>query len=221
MEVSNYPQYINLELTARCNKSCSFCPTQQYLLYKKMGHSGHIDIELVKKVPDEIPKGTNVSFHKDGEVLLYPKLEEALDIMHHHFTHFCTNGVLLDKMASKLIGKVDLITYSVWDDETTSNVFETGEKSVIQFLEKLNKIIKPVADSTDQVVKLQDSLASMQEVLANTSASLQTLLNSANKASSSVNATTDAIDSSSLQLSKDISEVYSNLSEQIRSIRNR
>ena len=138
MEVPEYPQYINLELTARCNKSCSFCPTQQYLLYKKMGHSGHIDIELVKKVSDEIPKGTNVSFHKDGEVLLYPKLEEALDIMHQHFTHFCTNGVLLDKMASKLIGKVDLITYSVWDDETTSNVFETGEKSVIKFLEKLN-----------------------------------------------------------------------------------
>ena len=96
----------------------------------------------------------------------------------------------------------------------------TDDINLPEFLEKLNEIVKPVADSAAQVVDLKEPLESMQKVLANTTTSLQTLLDSANNASSSVNATTDAIDSSSLQLSKDISEVYSNLSKQIRTIRN-
>ena len=137
MNISHYPKYINIELTARCNKSCSFCPTQEYLLYKKMGHSGDIDIELVEKISKELPENTNISFHKDGEVLLYKKIEEALEITSKHFTHFCTNGVLLNKFADKLIGKVDLITYSVWEEERNSNVFDTGEISFLKFLEKL------------------------------------------------------------------------------------
>ena len=96
----------------------------------------------------------------------------------------------------------------------------TDDINLPEFLEKLNEIVKPVADSAAQVVDLKEPLESMQKVLANTTTSLQTLLDSANNASSSVNATTDAIDSSSLQLSKDISEVYSNLSKQLRTIRN-
>ena len=97
----------------------------------------------------------------------------------------------------------------------------TDDINLPEFLEKLNEIVRPVADSTHQVVELKESLESMQGVLTNTTESLQTLLDAAKKASSSVNATTDAIDNSSLQLSRDISEVYTNLSEQLRNIRTR
>ena len=113
--VDDYPRNINLELTARCNKNCTFCPTQEYLLYKRIGHSGHISIDLVEKVANELPLGTEISFHKDGEVLLYPELEKALQLTYGHFTHFCTNGVLLDRKSDILIGNVDLITFSIWD----------------------------------------------------------------------------------------------------------
>jgi radical SAM protein with 4Fe4S-binding SPASM domain len=138
MELTKYPPYLNLELTAKCNKKCSFCPTQIDPLYKRMGHSGHISLSLIEDIVKELPLETQISFHKDGEVLLYPELEAALDLTINHFTHFCTNGILLDKYAHILIGKVDLITLSVLDEENTSNGANQQVVATKKFLEKLN-----------------------------------------------------------------------------------
>ncbi|MBF0155754.1 MAG: SPASM domain-containing protein [Magnetococcales bacterium] len=110
------PRLLNIELTARCQLRCAFCPTQTDPLYKARNHSGDMPLALVRKILGELSYPVEISFHKDGEPLLYPYLADALRESSRFFTHFCTNGLLLARRAERILGWVDLVTLSVVEE---------------------------------------------------------------------------------------------------------
>ena len=128
----SFPKYLNIELTARCNKSCDFCETQKDPYYERHQLTGDISIDVVKKVVDSLPNEVNITFHKDGEPLVYKNLKDALVIAYSHFTHFCTNGKLLERKHAQILGYVDLITISITDDDPDQ------EKIILKFLARVH-----------------------------------------------------------------------------------
>lgn len=84
--------WINIELTSRCNKSCSFCGRARDRKSGKL-RQGDFDINLLNGVINSV--GSIIQFNKDGEPLLYEKLAEVGKICRNKVTNIVTNGILL------------------------------------------------------------------------------------------------------------------------------
>ncbi|KKL50487.1 hypothetical protein LCGC14_2305040, partial [marine sediment metagenome] len=76
-----------------------------------------MDYELVKSISQQIPHGLVVQFHDNGEPLLYPDLGKALLLFNANVRCLDTNGKLLLKRAGEIIGNLDTIAVSVFEDD--------------------------------------------------------------------------------------------------------
>lgn len=104
--------WLNIELTSRCNRACSFCGRAKK---REQGWKiGDIDIELLRHIIDQFP-GSIIQFHRDGEPLLYDKLSEVSVICHNHVTNIVSNGLLLWERHQDIKG-FDTVCISVIDD---------------------------------------------------------------------------------------------------------
>jgi len=74
---------------------------------------GDMDFELVKEIAAQVPAGTLVQFHNNGDPLLYPRLGEALSLFKHCIRQFDTNGKLLLQKAKEIIENLEVLTVSV------------------------------------------------------------------------------------------------------------
>jgi MoaA/NifB/PqqE/SkfB family radical SAM enzyme len=83
--------WLNIELTNRCNKACSFCGRARDRASGKL-QTG--DIELIKKIAHEF-KGNICQVNKDGEPLLYDNLKEVGKLFKNKIINIVTNGQLL------------------------------------------------------------------------------------------------------------------------------
>lgn len=83
---------INLELTARCNEKCSFCPNSRVDFRAK----GDIDLQLIKKMTEELSPDVSIAVCGIGEPSLHPRFEEAMEILCAHFRRISvvSNGYL-------------------------------------------------------------------------------------------------------------------------------
>lgn len=104
---------INLELSSRCDKSCSFCGHQDPAINKKLEY-GDMDYALLEKIAKQIPDGIIVQFHRDGEPLIYPKLKSALQLFNRHIRNIVTNGNKLFERFDDLTGNCEVLTVSVF-----------------------------------------------------------------------------------------------------------
>jgi radical SAM protein with 4Fe4S-binding SPASM domain len=90
-----------IEITSICNLACSFCPPTKR-------QSNFIKVDAFTNTLDQI-KGhaEHIFFHVKGEPLLHPKIDELLDISHEKGfkVNLTTNGTLLHKAKSKILGK--------------------------------------------------------------------------------------------------------------------
>ena len=129
--MTNLPSIINIELTSRCNKKCWMCGRRK--IDKKYPeikmNYGDIDFELLKKIEPQIPDGTLIQFHNNGEPLLYHRIGEALKLFQNKIRSFDTNGKLLTEKFEEIIGNLESLTVST---------FEKDEESIDQY----NKLIK-------------------------------------------------------------------------------
>lgn len=104
---------INLELSSRCDKNCSFCGHQDPEINKKLKY-GDMDYDLLIHIRWQLPKGISIQFHRDGEPLVYPRLREALVYFHEFITSIVTNGKKLVQKADEIIDYCDTVTVSVF-----------------------------------------------------------------------------------------------------------
>lgn len=104
---------INVELTSRCNKSCSFCGHQS-LKYNPTLEEGDIEWSLFSKIVDQLPQGIIVQLHRDGEPTMYHSLSHILDKLFHFVSSIVTNGKLLVLRANTIIGHCTTLTISVF-----------------------------------------------------------------------------------------------------------
>lgn len=93
---------INVELSSRCDKFCAFCGHQNPKINEHLEY-GDMDLELVRDLAMEIPRGVVVQFHRDGEPLVYPHLGEALRYFREHVTSIVTNGKKLAERAEEIL----------------------------------------------------------------------------------------------------------------------
>jgi hypothetical protein len=120
---------INIDVTNHCNKKCSFCPMKDR--YKnEIVPLGYMDMALYVKILDQLPRGTEIDFHKDGEPLLHPYLTWMIRIAKRYgfFTHIVTNGLLLGKKKERIVESgLDLLTISIVDDIPRDTINEFME----------------------------------------------------------------------------------------------
>ena len=110
-----FPKRITLELTNRCNMSCTFCPRR---IMK--GHEGFLDTQLAKRLIDEIAENLPVAlvpFFR-GESLLHPEWLNILSYAKHKGLgpiQLATNATLMDQIAAEAILDLglDFISFSM------------------------------------------------------------------------------------------------------------
>jgi len=78
---------------------------------------GDMDIELVKKIANQVPEGIVVQFHNNGEPLLYPIFGEAVNLFKHQIKCVDTNAKLIVEKADEIIDNLDTITISVIEND--------------------------------------------------------------------------------------------------------
>jgi hypothetical protein len=80
-----------------------------------------MDFELLKKIERQIPSGTLIQFHNNGEPTLYPYLEETLNLFSGRIRCFDTNGKLLVEKLSEIDGNMESLTISVIEDDPVAD----------------------------------------------------------------------------------------------------
>ena len=96
----SFPRHIFIETTSACQLSCEYCPREK--------RSEHMDWNLFTSIVDECSQygARSFSLHLFGEVLLYPKIVEAMAYIKknnkNHTILLTTNGLLLNKFSDKL-----------------------------------------------------------------------------------------------------------------------
>lgn len=85
---------LNVELTSRCNVACSYCDVNQ-----ELGRPNQdLPLEVLEGLLDGAPRVHTLLPFQWGEPLLYPQLDEALELARRRGvrTLLTTNGTLLD-----------------------------------------------------------------------------------------------------------------------------
>jgi radical SAM protein with 4Fe4S-binding SPASM domain len=108
----------------------------------------NMDMDILKKLADELPQGTIIYFHYYGEPLLYPRLREAIELFGNQITTVVTNGKLIIKKFDEIVPFLDSLCISVFEKDPDQ---EDQFQLIHEFLEKKkdrkpNTIIKLIGD---------------------------------------------------------------------------
>ena len=126
---------IYIEITNRCNLSCSFCSKVE----KPLRNMTVEEFELIiSKIKD---KTDTIYLHVKGEPLLHPNLVDFLDIAEENNlkVNITTNGTLFPQLVDKIKDKKSLtkINFSLHSENNYPNYLENIFKSV----DKINKTV--------------------------------------------------------------------------------
>jgi len=112
--LSKYPPVVQIEPTSICNYRCVFCyQTDKKFTDKKNGHMGSMDLELFKKIINELEGNVeSISLASRGEPTVNKDLGKMLQYMDGKFlaSKLNTNAYLLDENLSRIILNSNLQT---------------------------------------------------------------------------------------------------------------
>jgi MoaA/NifB/PqqE/SkfB family radical SAM enzyme len=110
---------VNIELTSRCNKNCWMCGRRKIdREYPDLAIDyGDMDYGLVESIARQLPEGIVVQLHDNGEPLLYPRFKEAINLFNRQIRCMDTNGKLLLEKADEIIGNMETLTISTFQDD--------------------------------------------------------------------------------------------------------
>ena len=105
---------LNIELSSRCDRAtlCGFCGHQDRKTNPHLKF-GDINFDLLRRIRNQVEPPLVISFHRDGDPLVYPLLQEALMLFAEFPTSIVTHGEALGKRASEIIGRATTVTVSV------------------------------------------------------------------------------------------------------------
>ena len=92
-----------------------------------------MEFDLLVGIQMQLPYGTVIQFHRDGEPTAYPYLEQALDVFRNYITSIVTHGENLAKKADEIIENCTSVTVSVFNGDPD---MEIQLESVREFLKK-------------------------------------------------------------------------------------
>ena len=138
------PRQMIVELTTKCNLKCIMCD--------QFGDNTVISEECYEYIKSIVPYLERVKW-QGGEVFLYPKLLELLDLAGKHGVQqeFVTNGLLINDKAIKLIADYNIfVTLSIDSfDKKTYEQIRVGGK-----FESLLKTLAMIKNYSDNVKKI-------------------------------------------------------------------
>jgi len=107
--------WINLELSSRCNKSCSFCGRAKA---RKEGTlpSGDMSLDLLNDILTQF-EGDIVQFNSNGEPLLFEHIWSVGQMCRPFVSNIVTNGILLWEKKDALVDNFTSVTISVFEDD--------------------------------------------------------------------------------------------------------
>lgn len=143
--INNFPIQLNVELTSRCNKNCWMCGRRQReKLYGNQNY-GDIDFELLKIIASQLPIGTIVALHNNGEFLLYDMLYEAIELFKDNgcYVYGVSNGKLLMEKRSEVLNNLDQVCISVIEDDTDEER-ELQYETLLKFSASKSYLDKPL-----------------------------------------------------------------------------
>ena len=110
---------VNVELTSRCNKNCWMCGRRKIdrNYPETKTNYGDMEFQLIKSVAKQLPKRIVVQFHDNGEPLLYPRFKEAIGLFNRQIKCMDTNGKLIVEKADEIIGSLDTLTISTFEND--------------------------------------------------------------------------------------------------------
>lgn len=128
MEKLDFPNRITVELTNRCNVSCSFCPRQDVPM-----EIGYMDMDLYQKIIDEAAQHLPVKlvlFFR-GESLLHPQFLQCLAYAKQRGIgpiQFASNALALDEQTAEKMLEIgiDFISFSL--DTLNPQVYRATRK---------------------------------------------------------------------------------------------
>lgn len=137
---------INIELTSRCDKACSFCGHQNPNINQKLVY-GDMDWNLLVEL-SKIPKNIVVQFHRDGEPLVFQRLGDVLSIFNGNIRNIVTNGKKLVEKADEIIGNCESVTVSAFrgDPEGPAQLDVLKEFLAIKGYHQPQVMVKIVGD---------------------------------------------------------------------------
>lgn len=108
---------VNIELSSVCDKAklCSFCGRQNDKINPQP--KGQMPWGLLRNIADQIPAGTIVQFHRDGEPTAYDHFGSALDLFYNCITSIVTHGENLAKKAREIMNRCDVVTVSAFNGD--------------------------------------------------------------------------------------------------------
>jgi radical SAM protein with 4Fe4S-binding SPASM domain len=117
---------INIDVTNHCNKACSICPMKDRYT-RDIFPLGYMDLKPYTDIINDLPQGTEIDFHKDGEPLMHPYIAWMIAYAKANlmFTHVVTNGLLLGKKKERIVESgLDLLTISAVDKIPVDSINE-------------------------------------------------------------------------------------------------
>lgn len=157
------PWTVMIEPTNKCNFQCSFCPTGDKDLLKKVGRPlGNMSLDLFKKIIDDLTvfpsKLKSLRLFKDGESFLNQNLIDmikyAKDKNISEEVYIITNGSLIDKnLADQIIeSKLDRLRISI------EHVNSEEYKNITKTFANYDKIVDNIKYLYELKEKLQSKL---------------------------------------------------------------
>lgn len=177
MDKLNFPNRITVELTNKCNVSCTFCPRQSVDM-----KIGYMSTELYKKIIDEAAKHLPVKlviFFR-GESLLHPNFIECVKYAKERGIgpiQYATNAFELSRELSDALleAEIDFVSFSldtidkdVYRKSRLSGDLEKSMENVIYFCKKCDELrLQGRSVPTTQVstIEIDDYMPRQQEFI--------------------------------------------------------
>ena len=126
--------FIHIELTSRCQKACAMCGRRKMERdHPELCDWGDMSMGMVRRIAAQVPSGTVVQLHGNGEPTLYPRLHKALVLFKHCIRQFNTNAINLNEVATSIIGNLEVLTISVIPNDPLG---DEQHDTVKRFLDK-------------------------------------------------------------------------------------
>jgi radical SAM protein with 4Fe4S-binding SPASM domain len=147
-KVDEYPPCVQIEPVSMCNFRCVFCyQSDKSFSNKKSGHMGYMELDLFKKVIDELEGNVeSITLASRGEPTLHKQLGEFLDYMRGKFLAIKINSnasLLTDKLIHTILSSdiqtmafsIDAADKELYEKLRVNGKFEKTLKNVERFNE--------------------------------------------------------------------------------------
>ncbi|MDC0004200.1 hypothetical protein OAE19_07355 [Porticoccaceae bacterium] len=169
-------------------------------------------VTLFQKTADDISVSVKKNFTDISEI--------KVDLTDSIVTELNVLKNQLDSITSLTEANNNALSKSYEINEKAALVLATSSERLPSIISHLEDVSAPISKSSSDIGELAKSLVSFTENIAESKESLKDLSTVATDVTKKLRATSKSVDTSSVQLSEDISEIYSSLAKQLRELRN-